>query len=93
MAAIEERTWTEFEIDMDSLTEVTDAGPKEEWNAYRADMRKIDDSVTPDDEHEIPFWAMMPFWEHVDQMAKQSGWMAMEYRRVKRDGKNQAEFR
>lgn len=98
MASVDEMVWVEFEIDLDLFEEVHNAGPNQDWNAYNAPMRNIrfvksGEEVAEDGDHEVPFWAMLACYEKIDSMAKQTGWMSLEYRRLKVGGKNTAEFR
>jgi len=93
MVAVEKNEWVKFEVDHESVGEHDDAGPDEEWNCYRGDMRKIkDDAETEDGTHEVPFWAMESFYEITGGCDK-DGWFQYKFRRVIKGGKSVAEFR
>lgn len=96
MAAVDPKKWVDFNVDLDSIEEVSDAGPNGDWNAYRAEMSDIidrdGDEVAEDGEHEVPFWAMMPFFDAIAETGRQKGRVSLKYRRLFRDGKSVAEF-
>lgn len=86
-----EDEWHEIDIDLDSVeagrTEPKE-GSKKGWSCYFA-------TINGEEESEIPFWAMKPFYEFVDSLPKkeQRKAIALRYRRTLDGKKNTAEFK
>jgi len=97
MASCEENVWIDVTFDLDTMTEVHDAGPNDNWNAYLLGMTEVldkdGDEVVEDGTYEVPFWAMLAFFDRVARGKKKTGQVTLSYRRKSRDGKNFGEFK
>ena len=96
MAALEVGIEAEFEFDLDTIEEIADAGPENDWNAYLVSMRDIQNGsklIADDGSHEIPFWAMLPFWEYCTSLKKDGGWCTANFRRKQHGDKSTAVFK
>ncbi len=93
MLACKADKWLDIVVDLDSIEKVKDAGPKGEWSAYRTEHLEV--GGQPCDLGEIPFWAMTPFFEWINELpkGKQKGIAVGEFRRTKEGTINVAEFR
>lgn len=85
LLTLEEDEWHELEIDFES---VEDGKNDKGWNCYNA-------TINGEEEEEIPFWAMKPFWDFCEGLSKkeQKATIEVQYRRREKGGKNTAEFR
>jgi len=96
MVRAKEDEWIGFSIKLDSIEESTSSPPsddKKKWTCYIGKMKEIEMDDIEDGDHEIPFWAMAPFWTFVTDSGEKKGWMAVEFRRSKKGQNNEASFR
>jgi len=85
LLTLEEDQWHEIEVDLDTVeTAKTEKG----WSCYLA-------TINGEEEAEIPFWAMKPFYEFVSGLPKkqQNKTIEIRYRRTLSGKKNEAEFK
>ena len=82
---LKEKLWHTVEIDMSTLT---DGENDRDWNCYFATINGEEDS-------EIPFWAMKPFYVMYDKLSKKQkkATLDVEFQRKVISGKNTASFR
>ena len=82
---LDEDEWHEILVDLDT---VEPAKTEKGWSCYTATINGEEDS-------EIPFWAMKPFYEFVSGLSKKNQTKELEirYRRTLTGKKNIAEFK
>ncbi len=82
---MEEDEWHEIIVDLDS---VEPSKTEKGWSCYEA-------TINGEEDAEIPFWAMKPFYDFVDSLPKkqQSKTISIRYRRTVNGKKNTAEFK
>jgi len=82
---LDEDEWHEITVDLDT---VESAKTEKNWSCYHA-------TINGEEESEIPFWAMKPFYEFVSGLSKKNQTKEIEirYRRTKSGKKNEAEFK
>lgn len=90
----------EFEASLNSMHKREDAGPDGEWNSYQVEMRDIHDDegdeFAEEGSHEIPFWAMVEFYDACARRRAKSSkkdWFPFTYERKEVAGKSLAVIR
>lgn len=75
MLTLDEGEWHEMSFDMDSVTEIDNDGPRENWNAYKVDMNHNGDDL---DDEIVPFHAMADFHKMAKDSGQKKGWVTFE---------------
>lgn len=85
LLTLEEDEWHEIEVDLKS---VEPSKTEKGWSCYVA-------TINGDEDAEIPFWAMKPFYEFVSGLSKkeQTKTIEIRYRRTLDGKKNTAQFK
>lgn len=79
--------WQDFAVYIESIVKgKNDNG----WSCYLTRMSHDDGPFEED--VEIPFWAMKPFFECIEEIGVKKGAIGMRYKRIQRDEKNLAKF-
>lgn len=89
LTAIEDK-WISFEFD--ASTVINDKNERG-WNCFiieAQNIRQDGQQIAEDGQHEIPFWAMMPFFEAFGHM---NGMISVQAKITKSGLKNIAKFR
>jgi len=86
---IDEDTWVDFHVEVDTVEQCHDAGPKEKWSCYRLTISVEGEEMKT----EIPFHAMKAFYDACRAGKEKKGWIELEARRSRKGDKTNLEFR
>lgn len=86
---IEEDEWTDFDVEVATVVQHHDAGPKEKWSCYRLTVSVAGEEM----QTEIPFHAMRDFYDACTSKKEKKGWIEMEARRSRKGEKTVLKFR
>lgn len=93
LAGCEAEEWHELDVNLGTIIERDDLGPKQSWSGFSLTARWKGEHIN---HFEIPFWAMKAFVEHIATGldVDENMWAEMEYKRTfDSNGKNQALFK